>query len=277
MCIRDSVIDGFQEESLRTRFNGTYAAFVDVARVGNQSAIEIAELVKQYIAAKQDSLPVGLELDYWDDNSRALEDRLGIMMRSAIQGSVLVILLLSLFLRPAVAIWVFLGIPISFIGSFMALSYFDVSLNVMSAFGFIIVLGIVVDDAIIVGENIYRHQEGHGDGMRGSIEGGQEIATPVIFAVLTTVAAFMPLMFVPGMMGKIFRVIPLIVIPCLLFSLVESLGILPAHLSHMKPQGKPGLWRRFQSLFSNGLKVFIRKFYEPFLEAAVRWLSLIHI
>gem|GEM_PF-3811818 len=128
------VIDGFQEESLRTRFNGNYAAFIDVSRVGSQSAIEIADLVKEYIAAKQGSMPVGLELDYWDDNSQMLKDRLGIMMQSAVQGSVLVILLLSLFLRPAVAIWVFLGIPISFIGSFMVLSWFDVSLNLMSAF-----------------------------------------------------------------------------------------------------------------------------------------------
>ena len=107
--------------------------------------------------------------------------------------------------------------------------------------------------------------------MRGSIEGAQEIAKPVIFALLTTVAAFLPLMFVPGMMGKIFRVIPLIVIPCLIFSLVESLGILPAHLSHTPTSRKPGLWRRFQSLFSNGLKTFIRTVYEPVLARAVRW------
>ena len=147
----------------------------------------------------------------------------------------------------------------------------DVSINIMSLFAFVTVLGIVVDDAIIVGENIFRHQEDHGDGLRGSIEGAQEIVKPVTFAVLTTVAAFMPLMFVPGMMGKIFRVIPLIVIPCLLFSLIESLGILPAHLSHMKKLGKPGLWRRFQGLFANGLKLFIRKVYQPSLEFGLRW------
>ena len=128
-----------------------------------------------------------------------------------------------------------------------------------------------VDDAIIVGENIFRHQEDHGDGLRGSIEGAQEIAKPVIFAVLTTVAAFMPLLFVPGMMGKVFRLIPLIVIPCLLFSLIESLGILPAHLSHMKKPGPPGVWRRFQGLFANGLKLFIRTVYQPSLEFGLRW------
>ena len=122
----------------------------------------------------------------------------------------------------------------------------EVSINEISLFAFILVLGIVVDDAIVVGENIYSHQERHGDGLRGSIEGAQEISTPVIFAVLTTVAAFVPLMLVPGMMGKIFRVIPLVVIPCLLFSLVESLQILPSHLSHTpKRKTRRNLWNRF--------------------------------
>lgn len=267
------VIDGFQEESLRTRFNGTYAAFVDVARVGNQSAIEIAELVKQYIAAKQDSLPVGLELDYWDDNSRALEDRLGIMMRSAIQGSVLVILLLSLFLRPAVAIWVFLGIPISFIGSFMALSYFDVSLNVMSAFGFIIVLGIVVDDAIVTGENIYSHMRSGDTGLSAAINGTKEVAVPVTFGILTTIAAFGPLAFIQGRMGDIFATIPAVVIPVLLFSLVESKLILPAHLKHIdlhEHDRKATGFQAWQSRFADGFEDLIKRYYQPFLEFAIR-------
>ena len=141
----------------------------------------------------------------------------------------------------------------------------------MSLFAFVTVLGIVVDDAIIVGENVFRHQEDHGDGLRGSIEGGQEIAKPVTFAVLTTVAAFSPLLFVPGMMGKIFRLIPLIVIPCLLFSLVESLFILPAHLSHTNTRGRSTAWGRFQGFFANGLKRFIRQVYAPALEVGLRW------
>jgi multidrug efflux pump subunit AcrB len=178
---------------------------------------------------------------------------------------------LALFLELRLAFWVSLGIPISFLGAIALMPGLDVSVNVISLFAFILVLGIVVDDAIIVGENIYRHQEEHGKGMRGAIEGAREIGKPVTFAVLTTVAAFMPLMFVPGMMGKIFRVIPLVVIPCLLFSLVESLGILPAHLSHIPRRGKPGPWRRFQGLFANGLKRFIARVYTPVLEAALRW------
>ena len=141
----------------------------------------------------------------------------------------------------------------------------------MSLFAFIMVLGIVVDDAIIVGENIYTHQEQHGDGLRGSIEGAREIATPVIFAVLTTVAAFMPLMFVPGMVGKVFGVIPLIVVPCLVFSLIESLNILPAHLSHVPVRRRTSPWHRFQRLFSGGLKWFISRVYQPGLEVGLRW------
>ncbi|MDH3440874.1 MAG: efflux RND transporter permease subunit, partial [Gammaproteobacteria bacterium] len=267
------VIDGFQEESLRTRFNGKYAAFVDVSRVGNQSAIEIAELVKDYIADQQGSMPIGLELDYWDDNSQMLKDRLGIMMQSAIQGSVLVILLLSLFLRPAVAIWVFLGIPISFIGSFMVLSFFDVSLNLMSAFGFIIVLGIVVDDAIVTGENVYSHMRAGDAGLSAAIHGTKEVAIPVTFGILTTIAAFGPLAFIQGRMGDIFAAIPAVVIPVLLFSLIESKLILPAHLKHIKlheHDSKATGFQAWQSRFADGFEDLIERRYQPFLEFAIR-------
>ena len=266
-----TVVDGFEETDQYARFDDEPTVMVSVFRTGDQSALDIAAAVHDYVETAQARIPEGISLTIWQDQSEVLNDRISLMLRNGATGFILVFVVLALFLELRLAFWVSLGIPISFLGAMALMPVGDVSINVMSLFAFILVLGIVVDDAIIVGENIYRHQEGHGDGMRGAIEGAQEISTPVIFAVLTTVAAFMPLMFVPGMMGKIFRVIPLIVIPCLLFSLVESLGILPAHLSHIKPQGKPGLWRRFQSLFSNGLKVFIRKFYEPFLEAAIRW------
>ena len=161
------------------------------------------------------------------------------MSRNGIGGFVLVFLVLALFIELRLAFWVSLGIPISFLGAVMLMPGLDVTLNTVSLFGFIIVLGIVVDDAIIVGENVYSHQERDGDGLGGAIRGAQEIATPVVFAVLTTVAAFMPLLFVPGFNGKFLRVIPLVVIPCLLFSLVEALNILPAHLAHI-----PGRRRR---------------------------------
>jgi multidrug efflux pump subunit AcrB len=267
------VIDGFQEESLRTRFNGKYSAFVDVARVGNQSAIEISNKVKQYIAGKQGTLPVGLELDYWDDDSERLKDRLGIMTSSAVQGGVLVILLLSLFLRPAIALWVFLGIPISFLGSFIVLSIFDISLNMMSAFGFIIVLGIVVDDAIVTGENVYSHMRSGDSGLSAAIHGTKEVAVPVTFGILTTIAAFGPLAFIEGRMGDVFAPIPAVVIPVLMFSLIESKFILPAHLKHIHlnehDRNATG-FQAWQSRFADKFEEIILKYYQPLLKFTLR-------
>ena len=266
-----TVVDGFAETEQFARFDRTPTMMVSVFRTGDQSVLEIAALVHDYIDEVQTRLPNGLSLTIWQDSAKILSGQLGLMLRNGATGFVLVFVALALFLELRLALWVSLGIPISFLGAIALMPSFDVSINMMSLFAFVMVLGIVVDDAIIVGENIFRHQEDHGDGLRGSIEGGQEIAKPVIFAVLTTVAAFMPLLFVPGMMGKMFRLIPLIVIPCLLFSLIESLGILPAHLSHMKRPGPPGVWRRFQGLFANGLKLFIRRVYQPSLELGLRW------
>ena len=266
-----TVVDGFAETDQFARFDDTRTMMVSVFRTGEQSALEIAALVHDYIAEAHKRLPDGLSLTVWQDSAQMLSARLSLMLRTGATGFALVFVALALFLDLRLALWVSLGIPISFVGALALMPSLDVSINIMSLFAFVTVLGIVVDDAIIVGENIFRHQEDHGDGLRGSIEGAQEIAKPVTFAVLTTVAAFMPLLFVPGMMGKIFRVIPLVVIPCLLFSLIESLGILPVHLSHLKRRGKPGVWRRFQGLFADGLKLFIRTVYQPILELGLRW------
>ena len=231
-----TVVDGFAENDQFARFDAEPAVLISVLRTGDQGATEIARRVHEYVERTQSTLPEGISLTIWQDAARELSAQLSLMLRNGLTGFVLVFLLLALFLELRLAFWVSLGIPISFLGAIMLMPMLDVTVNVMSLFAFLLVLGIIVDDAIIVGENIYSHQERHGDGLRGAIEGAKEIATPVIFSVLTTVAAFMPLMFVPGMMGKIFRVIPLIVIPGLLFSLVESLDILPAHLSHI-PKG----------------------------------------
>ena len=266
-----TVVDGFQETDQFARFDQAPTVMVSVFRTGEQSALDIADAIDQYVGNKQAQMPAGVSMVIWQDQSEVLNDRLALMLRNGATGFVLVFVVLALFLELRLAFWVSLGIPISFLGAIALMPTFGVTVNVISLFAFILVLGIVVDDAIIVGENIFRHQENHGDGMRGSIEGSREISKPVIFAVLTTVAAFMPLMFVPGMMGKIFRVIPLIVVPCLLFSLLESLAILPAHLAHLPKRGKPGPWRRFQQFFANGLKWFIRRCYQPFLEMALNW------
>ena len=198
-----TVVDGFAETDQQARFDRDTTVMVSVFRTGDQSALDIATAVHGYVERTQPQMPEGILLTIWQDQAEILSDRLTLMLRNGATGFALVFVVLALFLELRLAFWVSLGIPLSFLGAIALMPGFDVSANVISLFAFILVLGIVVDDAIIVGENIYRHQEEHGDGMRGSIEGAREIAKPVVFAVLTTVAAFMPLMFVPGMMGKI--------------------------------------------------------------------------
>ena len=266
-----TVIDGFAETDQFARFDVEPTILISVFRSGDQSDLEISRVVFDYVDRTAPTLSEGISLTIWQDQARILNDRLSLMLRNGLTGFALVFIVLALFLELRLAFWVSLGIPISFLGMIMLMPGLDVTANVVSTFAFILVLGIVVDDAIIVGENIFRHQEEHGDGLRGSIEGAQEISKPVVFAVLTTVAAFTPLLFVPGFMGKMMIFVPLVVIPCLLFSLLESMNILPAHLAHIPKRGRPGLWRRFQGLFTGGLAAFVRHVYEPTLGFALRW------
>ena len=216
------ISDDFEETPVRTRFNGKQAAFIDVYRIGPQSAIEVADAVKNYITEHQSQLPEGFELSYWDDDSEVVKSRIATLTSNAIQGGILVLALLTLFLRPAIAFWVFIGIPVSFMGAFLMMPIFGITLNVISLFGFILVLGIVVDDAIVTSENVYTHLKTAESGEQAAIRGTQEVATPVTFGVLTTVAAFLPLAFIEGARGAIFAQIPVVVIPVLLFSLIES-------------------------------------------------------
>ena len=265
-----TVVDGFAETDQFGRFDGRPTMLVSIFRTGEQSDMEIARAVDDYMARAQVTLPEGIALTVWMNQADILIDRLSLMLRSGVMGFALVFVMLALFLELRLAFWVSLGIPISFLGAIMLMPVMDVTANVVSTFAFIMVLGIVVDDAIIVGENIHRHQQRDPDRLRASIAGAQEIATPVTFAVLTTVAAFSPLLFVPGMMGKMMIFVPMVVIPCLLFSLVESLNILPAHLGHRR-QGGRGLWHWFQSHFADGLERFIDRVYRPVLALGLRW------
>jgi multidrug efflux pump subunit AcrB len=269
------VIDGFEDVDQSSRFNGEPTALVNVFRTGNQDALAIAAAVREYIAEAQLRMPEGIRLTTWNDASRILKGRRDLLLRNGATGLLLVTLTLALFLRFRLAFWVALGMGMSFLGAIWLMPLLGVSINLISMFAFILVLGIVVDDAIVVGENIYTHQHRHGDGVRGSIEGAQEISLPVVFAVLTTVAAFTPLLSVEGAMGKIMGVIPLIVIPCLLWSLLESLWILPTHLSHYRKKEKKTdgwhLWRRFQGRFADGLQSFAARVYVPSLELCLRW------
>ncbi len=267
-----SVNDGFEEVSLRTGFNGDFAGLIQVYRIGDQSAIEIADKVKDYIAARQLSLPVGMILSYWDDDSSYLKARLHTLISNAIQGGILVIVLLAMFLKPSVALWVFIGIPVSFLGALMLMSISGYSINIMSLFGFIIVLGIVVDDAIVTGENVYSRMREGGDPLEASILGTQQVAVPVTFGILTTIAAFTPLAFIEGRMGDFMGPIPAVVIPCLLFSLIESKFVLPAHLKHIKMNNGNGSrsgFSRLQQRFANGFEQCIIDYYRPLLKFSI--------
>ena len=262
------VNDGFEEVLLQAGFNGEFAAMIQVFRVGNQDVIDIAQKVKDYIAAKQATLPAGMILDYWNDRSSFLKARLGTLVKNGIQGSILVIVLLAMFLRPAVAFWVFIGIPVSFLGALMLMPLGGVTINMLSLFGFIVVLGIVVDDAIVTGENIYTRLREGGDPLVASIQGTKQVAVPVTFGILTTIAAFSPLAFVEGRMGDFMGAIPAVVIPCLVFSLIESKFVLPAHLKTVRVRNDPATlsgFSRFQQCFADGFEQFILDYYRPLL------------
>ncbi len=231
-----TVIDGFSDVDQWLRFDGKPAAMIRVFRVGDQDLLEIAEVVREYLDEARERLPAGIDLVLWRDGSRLLRDRLDTLISSGRMGFLLVLLLLALFLRPRLSFWVSLGIPVSFLGALWMLPVLGLSIDGISLFGFILVLGILVDDAIVIGENIYRRQGAGETRLPAAIAGAQEVALPVVFGVLTTVVAFLPLLLGPGTMGQIMAIIATIVMLCLGFSLVESQLILPGHLGHGREQ-----------------------------------------
>ena len=241
-------------------------------RTGLQSAITVADEVKDYLLEAQARMPYGVTLGYWRDWSRTVKARVETLTTSAMQGGVLVIILLTLFLRFWVAAWVFVGVPVSILGGIALMPVFGVSLNLLSLFAFILVLGIVVDDAIVTGENIYTHMRRKKDPVQAAIDGTNEVAVPVTFGVLTTVAAFTPLLLIEGARGQIFAQIPLVIIPVLLFSIIESKFVLPSHMSHLNfhDEKKPNVFARFQHRIADGFESFVENQYQPVLAWALR-------
>lgn len=264
------VRDDFEENPVLTRFNGKPAVVVEVFRVGDQNAIEVANKVKAYIEEADTRFPSNVSLSYWRDRSRIVKSRLNTLLKSAVQGGILIFVLLALFLRFSVALWVCVGIPVAFMGALALLPWLGGTINVISLFAFILVLGVVVDDAIVTGENIYTHLKRGENPADAVVRGTKEVAVPVTFGILTTVAAFLPLFMVEGVRGQLFAQIPLIVIPVLLFSLVESKLILPAHLRHLDVMRPDPPLVRLQQRVANGLEQAVVKIYQPCLAAALR-------
>lgn len=266
------VVDSYQLQQVETEYNGKPAISLEVYRIGNQNTLIIADKVFQFVADYQAKLPAGLKIGYYGNTAAVVADRLSTLVSSAIQGGILVLILLSLFLRPAVAFWVGLGIPICFLGGFAMMPWLGLSLNMLTMFAFILVLGIVVDDAIVTGENIYRHQRNGMPAAAAALFGTKEIAIPVTFGVMTTMVAFAPLLLVTGAVADLAKQIPLIVIPVLAFSLIESKLILPSHMSTIRPRDEHNIsyFGRLQQGFARGFENTIIRAYRPFLAICIR-------
>lgn len=268
-----TVVDGFKEGNALSQFNGKPAVALGVYRVGEQNILDISSALHDYVKKPGSYIPEGVTLDVWQDSSFYFKGRMDMLYDNAIGGLIIVFVILMLFMRLQLSFWVSIGIPVSFLGSFMLLPYFDGSLNMISMFALILVLGIVVDDAIVVGENIFSHHSKGANGTAGAISGTQEVANPVIFSVLTTIIAFLPLVLLPGPEGKLMKMIPVVVILVLLFSLLESLLCLPAHVSSMSNDRYDNLpvIGAIQRRFSAFLDYFLATYYSPFLESCLRW------
>ena len=272
------MIDGFEEGDKFSRFDGSPSVMIDVFRVGKQQATEISREVREYLERVRTELPEGVRLTVWDDDSQYLADRLAMMMGNAVYGFLLVVVLLAVFLKLRAAFWVALGVPISVCGAFALMPVFDLDINLLTAFSFIMALGILVDDAIVTGENICTHQERDpSDLIGGAIRGTQEIATPVIFGVLTTIAAFAPFTLIGGHTRFMALGISGVMMVALGFSLVESKLVLPSHLAHGSGVGHEptsGIsiaWARFQARVSRGLNRFVENIYAPAVKYCIEW------
>ncbi len=265
--------DGLADVRIEATFQGEPAEFLSVREVGGQSPLDISGKVREYIRQNSETLPHGVTITPWSDISYYLEGRLRMLINNGMVGLALVLVILTLFLRPSLAFWVSIGIPISFLGTFFVMPLLGMTINLISLFAFILVLGIVVDDAIVVGESVFTRFQKEGPGVEASIDGAQRVAMPVTFAVLTSTVAFIPILFIPGFSGKFLAPIPLIVIPTLLFSLLESKLILPYHLSLCKvghsDRKELNPFQRFQRKVADGLERFIDKAYRPLLAACL--------
>lgn len=269
------ITDGFEETDNVATFNGMPAVLIEVFQVGEQTPISVAKAVKQQVELiNRQVLPTGVSLEIRDDRSDIYEQRMDLLLRNGYLGLGLVFFLLAIFLEARLAFWVSLGIPVSFLGSMLILPGLGVSINMVSMFAFIVTLGIVVDDSIVVGENIYYHHQRGNSWFEAALKGAGEISMPVSFSVLTNMVAFLPMLFVPGFIGKVFGSIPIVVIAVFTISLIESLLILPAHVGHQRAQYRGGAFgwlHERQQAFSRFFTRMVETRYGPFLAFCLRF------
>lgn len=270
------VIDGFEDIDIKARFNGKPAALVQVNRTNTEDVIEVSRAVRDYVAKQQNKMPPNINLATWFDLSTMVQDRIDLLLRNGLQGIILVFVILALFLNLRLAFWVSAGIPISFMGAFLVLDFSGETINMISLFAFIMTLGILVDDAIIIGENVYTYFERGNPPAVAVIEGLKEVGWPVVMAVTTTIVAFIPLLFVTGIIGKFIAVMPKAVIAILIVSLGEALVILPAHLDQALAGSVPQAGNKFswheqvRNKTEQLLRIVIERYYSPVLKYVVK-------
>jgi len=272
-----TVVDGFEDSDLRARFDGQPAVSLKVSRVGEEDILLIADRIKAHLEQARREVPEGIVMTIWQDESQDLVDRLDALTKNARSGLLLVLLVLTLFLRFRLALWVAAGIPVALLGTVALFPVAGISISTMSVMAFILVLGILVDDAIVVGERVYAHEQQGKGRLQAAVEGTQEVSLPVLFGVLTTMATFIPIINIPGPMGGFFAPLGYTVILALAFSIIESQLILPSHLAHRKAEKEKGKnpvmnrWLVIQDRISGSLETAATRYYLPAVMRAMQW------
>ena len=274
------VKEDFEDIDVGGQFNGQPAALISVFKTAEEDSIEIANAVREYVGQKKDRVPEGIKLEIWSDMSKLIRDRLDMLVNNGIKGLALVFVILWLFLGVRMSFWVALGIPVSVLGAILVMNLTGQTLNMMSMFALIMALGLIVDDAIVVGENVYRYVEQGEKPITAAVRGTQGVLMPVVAAVSTTWLAFTPLMLIPGVMGRFIKILPIAVILALAFSLIECILILPPHLAHsLKARtnndeevgGLRSLGRGIRRRLDGGVKWFIRGPFTGLFRLATRY------
>ncbi len=268
-----NVIDGFDDDKFAATFRGQPAAIFQVLSPDKMNITEAGEAIRKFETDIQESLPANLDFAIWFDGSTMFDSRMSLISGNALSGMLLVLLVLMLFLRPKVALWVTVGIAAAFAGAIAIAPFIGVTLNMISLFAFLLVIGIVVDDAIVVGESVHFHVENGIDGERGAVSGANMVVKPVYFAVITTIMMFVPMMLLSGPIRSMFEQISLVVIAVLIFSLIEAFFILPAHLRHLKPVDPDKVTGilKFQHRLAESLNTFARKVFRPLVAKLIHF------
>lgn len=269
-----TITDGFEETGFHGEFNQQKTVDLEIFRIGDQSPLEIEKIVKEILADYETTLPPGISVRIDSNRAEDYRERLSLLTENGLMAIVIVLVILGLFLEYRLAFWVMMGMTISFIGGIVFMPMIGVSINMISMFGFLVVLGIVVDDAIVVGENIYEYRQKGMSFTQAAIQGAKDVSTPVIFSVLTTIIAFVPLLFIPGTTGKYWWPLPAVVIVVLGVSLFEALFILPSHVAHKPKDNKWKIIKQLESwqqTIANAFNTFVQKYYRPFLDLCLKY------